>query len=178
MRLERRAALIALMGAACASYAGATWAAAPRTPRFAIRLVDETVDGAARTGGPPGSDRFPLKVFGIGGPGARWLKREGGVEGELAEVHVANVPGGGLSRDFSYVVQFTLTDKGRADFARLTRENIGKGMAIVLNGEIIMYWRDDAEFTDGKAQLAGAFTEAEARDLAAAMMATIQAKAN
>src|SRR5437588_9186769 len=90
----------------------------PENPRFAIRIVDEALDGRI-TKGPGNEDRFPNARIGPPNPGARWLKRAGGVEGELIEAHTA--PG----TDGAQVIQFTLTPKGREQFGALTRRNIG-----------------------------------------------------
>jgi preprotein translocase subunit SecD len=144
---------------------------APAEPRFAIRIVDEAVDGRSTTG-PANEDRFPNARLGPPNPGARWVKRDGGVEGELAEAHVASV------NDDTRVVQFELTPKGRDQFAALTRANLGHWLAIVVDGKIVTAWLNGIEMTEGKGQISGYYTEAEARALASAMNETKRSDAD
>ena len=62
-------------------------------------------------------------------------------------------------------IQFT--SDGAKRFAAVTRENVGKRVAIVIGGKLYSAPRIMSEITGGKAEIAGAFTEQEARDLAA-----------
>lgn len=110
----------------------------------------------------------PNSRLGLPNPGAQWLKREGGIEGELAEAHIADGAGG------ETVVLFSLTPKGREQFAALTRANLGHRLAIVVDGKIVLSWRDDQEFTDGGAQISGYYTKPEAQKLAAEMMSIVR----
>ena len=139
----------------------------PENPRFAIRIVDEALDGRI-TKGPGNEDRFPNARIGPPNPGARWLKRAGGVEGELAEAYTA--PG----TDGAQVIQFTLTPKGREQFAAVTRTNLRHWLAIVVDGKIVVAWLNGVEMTEGKGQISGYYTEAEAHALAAAMNETVR----
>ena len=139
----------------------------PANPRFAIRIVDDALDGRITTG-PANEDRFPNARFGPPNPGARWLKRAGGVEGELIEAHTA--PG----TDGTRVIQFTLTPKGREQFAAVTRTNLGHWLAIVVDGKIVVAWLNGVEMTAGKGEISGDYTEAEARALASAMNETVR----
>ena len=135
-------------------------------PRFAIRAIDDTVDGRALQG-TLGEDRVPNSTVGIGMPGVLWLEREGGVEGQLAEAHV------GTGADGQPVVLFTLTPKGRDQFAALTRASIGHRIAIVVNGAVVTSSLIGAEMAEGKAQISGYYTDMEASALAAEMIGTI-----
>ena len=135
-------------------------------PTFAIRIVDEHADG--RVLSPvAGEDRFQNARIGPPNPGARWIKRKGGVEGELAEAHVA------LRENGNYVVRFTLTKKGRAEFAALTRANLGHWLAILVDGQIVVAWLDGIVMTEGKGEIDDYYTEDEANALVAAMNRTI-----
>ena len=141
----------------------------PENPRFAIRIVDEALDGRITTG-PGNEDRFPKARIGPPNPGALWLKRDGGVEGDLAEARTA--PGS----DGTHVVLLTLTPKGREQFAELTRTNLGHWLAMIVDAKVVIAWLNRIEMTDGKAQISGYYTEAEAGALAAAMSETINAR--
>jgi preprotein translocase subunit SecD len=132
------------------------------TPRFAILLVDESVGEAA----PPGADRVPTSTAGDV-PVAMWLKREGGMVGAyVAAARVIAAPDG------QSAVEFTLTPEGRERFAALTLANIGRRLAVVVNGAIVASSIIGAEITDGRAMLSANYTEAQAQALAAELMAT------
>ena len=119
------------------------------TPRFAILVVDDRVEGPADQA-PPGADRVPASTAGTGLPGAMWLKREGGMEGPLvAEARVIAAPDG------QPAVEFTLTPEGRDRFAALTRANIGRRLAVVVNGTVVVASLIGAEMADGKAMISG-----------------------
>jgi preprotein translocase subunit SecD len=136
------------------------------TPRFAILVVDDSVDDPGEQA-PPGAERVPASKTGTGLPGALWLKREGGMAGPfVAEAHVI------AAADGQPAVEFTLTPEGRDRFAALTRANIGRRLAVVVNGAVVAASIIGAEMADGKAMLSGSYTEPEARALAAELMAT------
>ena len=63
-----------------------------------------------------------------------------------------------------FVVSLTLTKEGTEKFAKATKENLGKQIAIVYDGEIISSPNVESEITDGQAQITGmaGFEEAEA----------------
>ena len=67
-----------------------------------------------------------------------------------------------------------LTPKGREQFGALTRSNIGHWLAIVVDGKIVIAWLNGLEMTEGKGQISGYYTEAEAHALAAAMNETVR----
>jgi preprotein translocase subunit SecD len=133
------------------------------TPRFAIFLVDESIGGEE----PPGAERVPTSTAGTDVPVAMWLKREGGMVGPyVAEAHVGAAPDG------QPTVEFTLTPEGRERFAALTRANIGRRLAVVVNGAIVASSIIGAEIPDGKAMLSASYTAAEAHELAAELTGT------
>jgi RNA polymerase sigma factor (sigma-70 family) len=65
------------------------------------------------------------------------------------------------------VVVFTLTPKGKKAFAKLTRENIDRRLAILIDGKVISAPVIRTEIPGGTGQITGYFTEREATDLAA-----------
>jgi preprotein translocase subunit SecD len=133
------------------------------TPRFAILLVDESVGGAT----PPDAERIPASATSTDIPVAMWLRREGGMVGPyVAEARVIAAPDG------QPAVEFTLTTEGRTRFAALTRSNIGRRLAVVVNGAIVASSIIGAEMPDGKAMLSANYTEAEAQELAAELTGT------
>lgn len=160
-----------LIGAACLAMAAATitvaGAQAPNYPRFAVRVIDETADGRS-TQGPPAEDRLPLATRGLATPGFLWLKREGGFDGRfIAEAHV------GQGADGQPTADFTFTPEGTEKFLAVVRANVGHRIAIVANGVIVTTTLIAGTATDGQQlQISGYFTEAEARDLVAELIAT------
>lgn len=63
-------------------------------------------------------------------------------------------------------IEFVMTPKGRKQFAKVTRENIGRKLAIFVDGKVVSAPVIQAEITEGKGEIAGNFSEAEATDLA------------
>ncbi|GAB6394868.1 MAG: protein translocase subunit SecDF [Bacteroidales bacterium] len=72
---------------------------------------------------------------------------------------------GGISRS-NQEVSMTMNAEGAKDWARLTKENIGKSVAIVLDNLVYSAPRVNDEITGGRSQITGDFTPEEAKDLA------------
>lgn len=64
-------------------------------------------------------------------------------------------------------VNFSLTPDGTKQFAEITGQNIGKRLAIVIDGRLITAPIIQSSITGGEGQITGTFTEQEAKDLAA-----------
>ena len=65
-----------------------------------------------------------------------------------------------------YYVQMRLNSRGKRLFARLTQENVGRALAIVLDDTIFSAPVIQEPILGGEAQITGTFTPEEARDLA------------
>ncbi len=63
-------------------------------------------------------------------------------------------------------VSMTMDSKGAAKWARITKENIGKQIAIVLDGYVYSSPVVNTEITGGSSSISGNFTQMEAKDLA------------
>ena len=63
-------------------------------------------------------------------------------------------------------VSFSLNSKGARRFARVTKDNIGKRLAIVLDGKVKSAPSIESEIPAGRGQITGRFSEDEAADLA------------
>lgn len=164
----RRFSLAAMAGLAFLCLIVAGVATAQNNPRFAIRVVDDSVAQNAQQG-PPGDDHVPTSVpeRSKGIPDALWLKREGAIQGSVvSEAHVSVGPDG------KALVQFSLTPEGRDRFAALSRENIGHRLAVVVNGAVVASPTVREPMVEGKGQISGNFTEAETGALAAEMTGT------
>lgn len=66
----------------------------------------------------------------------------------------------------SPVVSMTMNAEGANKWARITKDNIGKQVAIVLDGLVYSYPTVQSEITGGSSQISGNFTVEEATDLA------------
>lgn len=66
---------------------------------------------------------------------------------------------------FEPIIGLEFTKEGRDIFAEITRNNIGKTIAIYLDGVAITAPRVNEEITGGKAQISGQFTAKEAKAL-------------
>jgi len=64
-------------------------------------------------------------------------------------------------------IDFSLTPAGTKQFAEITGRNIGKRLAIVIDGQLVTAPTIQSPITGGKGQITGSFTEQEAKDLAA-----------
>lgn len=63
-------------------------------------------------------------------------------------------------------VSMEMNQEGAAAWARMTKENIGKCIAIVLDGYVYSYPRVNDEITGGRSEISGNFTVQDAKDLA------------
>jgi len=63
-------------------------------------------------------------------------------------------------------VSMTMNTEGTKTWARLTKDNIGKCIAIALDGYIYSFPRVNTEISGGESQITGNFTVEEAKDLA------------
>ena len=64
-------------------------------------------------------------------------------------------------------IDFSLTPDGKERFAKITGQNIGRRLAIVIDGQLITAPTIQSPITGGQGQITGSFTRQEARDLAA-----------
>ena len=67
------------------------------------------------------------------------------------------------------VVNITFDAQGGAKFAKLTRENVGKPFAIILDGEVLSAPNINEPILGGRAQISGSFTSESANNLAIAL---------
>jgi RNA polymerase sigma factor (sigma-70 family) len=73
-------------------------------------------------------------------------------------------------------IDIEFSEVGKELFAAVTKENINKRLAIVLNGQLFSAPVIRSEISGGKAQITGSFTEEEAREFAAKINDAISAK--
>ncbi len=68
-------------------------------------------------------------------------------------------------------VSLTFNNRGAGIFERVTAENVGRGMAIVLDGKVYSAPNIRERIGGGRASISGSFTTAEAQDLAIVLRA-------
>ena len=145
-----------------------------KTALLEFKLVDDgaDVEEAVRSGPPPGRE----VVYGYEGRGSPGIKRDkvpyvleartlmtGGA------VSDANV-GRGQALEGLYV-NLVLNPAGSKTFERVTGENVGRLMAIILDGRVYSAPQIRERIPGGRAQITGAFDFQEARDLAIVLRA-------
>lgn len=136
-----------------------------RTATLEVRLVDESTEGAAAERGtgpvPFGSERY-LERNGR----AVIVKREVLLTGE----NLTDAQAGFDGQTQEAAVHLTLDSKGSRIFRDVTRENVGKRMAIILfekgKGEVVTAPVIRTEIGGGRVQISGAMTTMEANDTA------------
>ena len=64
------------------------------------------------------------------------------------------------------IIEITLTDNGAKQFADVTRQNLHKRLAIIINGQLCQAPIIQSEISGGKAQISGQFTKQETKALA------------
>jgi len=69
----------------------------------------------------------------------------------------------------SWMISFTLTEAGKAEFAELTERLIGKPLGIFFDGEQISTPTIQGPITGGRGQVTGSFTQEDATELATCM---------
>ena len=134
-----------------------------RTATLEVRMVDESTEAAAAAGGtgpvPFGTERYTERSG-----QALILKRQVILTGE----NLTDAQAGFDGQTQEPTVNLTLDAKGSRIFKDVTRDNIGKRMAILLfekgKGEIVTAPVIRAEIGGGRVQISGRMTTTEAAD--------------
>lgn len=142
-----------------------------RTAHLEFKMVDDTVDPAKAQQGilPPGDELAVLMNRRPDGTYAEQpivLKKDAVLTGEY--VTDASVRYGNFNDAY---VGINFNNKGGRIFARLTEENVGNRMAIVLDGKVYSAPVIQEKISGGRASITGSFTTDEARDLAIVLRA-------
>ena len=137
-----------------------------RTAKMVFRLVDPntTVQDARAGRLPPGSELLDdaAEVDGAGRPLQYVVRKRVMVSGDrLVDAQV-----GTDSRSGQPVVNFRFDSAGGKRFGEVTRDNVGRPFAIVLDGKVISAPVIREPILGGAGQISGRFTFQEATDLA------------
>jgi preprotein translocase subunit SecD len=136
-----------------------------RTATLEVRLVDDSTEAAAAAGGtgpvPFGTERYVER-----GGAPLIVKRQVILTGE----NLTDAQAGFDSQTQEAAVHLTLDAKGARIFRDVTRESIGKRMAILLfekgKGEVVTAPVIRSEIGGGRVQISGRMTTVEASDTA------------
>jgi preprotein translocase subunit SecD len=138
-----------------------------QTAQLEFKLVDlnalpENVQAGIA---PPGSQIFPYAPDTPQAGRFEAVRRLGGIRGDnLTDAQVGVDP-----NTNQYVVNITFDAQGGAKFAKLTRENVGKPFAIILDGKVLSTPIINEPILGGRAQISGNFTPEAANNLAIAL---------
>lgn len=132
-----------------------------RTARMTFHLVDEAAAMAATP--PPGVMFLPGER-----QGERFAVRR---RVEVDGANLTNARAGQDSRTGEWVVNFQFDSVGTRRFAQITRENVGRPFAVVLDEKVITAPVIREPITGGQGQISGSFTARSANDLAVLLRA-------
>lgn len=135
------------------------------TARMTFHLLDETADLAGR---PPPGVMFLPGDRGPGGEPTRYAVRR---RVEVDGANLTDARAGQDSRTGEWVVNFTFDSIGTRRFAEVTRNNVGRPFAIVLDNRVITAPVIREPITAGRGQISGNFTVTSANDLAVLLRA-------
>jgi SecD/SecF fusion protein len=112
----------------------------------------------------PSPGLAPRKVTG--------LEREVYLRGQavLSTVHIASAQVTESQYGGTHHINITFTKEGTSIFAEVTRNNLNKPLAIIVEGEVISAPVIRTEIAGGKAVISGKFTQEEAQRIASGIM--------
>jgi protein-export membrane protein SecD len=136
-----------------------------KTAHMTFRLVDVATNANAPGAVPPPGDEFlqmqdsPQQKIAV--------RKRVDVDGaDLTDARAGTSPQTG-----EWVVNFTFNSIGARRFADITRANVNRPFAIVLDDKVISAPRINEPITGGRGQISGSFTAASANDLAVLLRA-------
>ena len=133
-----------------------------KTAKLTMHFLGGTLALAEKQGKlPPGTFLLAAKDP-VAGEAEYILKRKVAISGERLEQANATFD----SQSAAYVVSISFDGLGARQFARVTKDNVGKRLAIVLDGQVLSAPVINEPIPGGVAQISGSFTAAEASDLA------------
>ena len=130
-----------------------------KTAHMTFHLLDPNANPTAGAIAPPGDEFLPLQ----GQKGTVLaVKRRVEVDG----ANLSNAQAGQNPQTGDWVVNFTFDSIGARRFAKVTRDNVGKPFAIVLDRQVISAPVIKEPILGGQGQISGNFTARQATDLA------------
>ncbi|TDH64331.1 protein translocase subunit SecD [Dankookia rubra] len=136
-----------------------------KTARMTFHLLDETANPAATT--PPPGVMFLTGESRTGQPERYAVRRRVEVDG----ANLTDARAGQDNRNAEWVVNFTFDSIGTRRFADVTRANVGRPFAIVLDDKVITAPNIREPITGGRGQISGSFNAKSANELAVLLRA-------
>jgi SecD/SecF fusion protein len=138
-----------------------------KTARMTFHLLDEGADPTAAAAPPPGVMFLSGERTGPGQPDRYAVRRRVEVDG----ANLTDARAGQDSRNGEWVVNFAFDSIGTRRFAEVTRQNVGRPFAIVLDDKVITAPNIREAILGGRGQISGNFTARTANDLAVLLRA-------
>ncbi len=136
------------------------------TAKMTFRLVDPNADPSTGRA-PPGSEILQSTEGGRGGLERYVIRRKIEVDG----ANLTNATAGTNSQTGEWVVNFEFDSLGARRFADVTKSNVGRPFAIVLDNKVISAPVIREPITGGRGQISGNFNAQSANDLAVLLRA-------
>ncbi|BBK30899.1 preprotein translocase subunit SecD [Stella humosa] len=135
-----------------------------RTAKMTFRLVDMNapIEEARRGRLPPGTELLPSEERDGGQARQYVVQRRAMVSGDM----LTNAQAGNNSQTGEWVVNFRFDSNGARRFGDVTKANVGRLFAIVLDGKVISAPVIREAILGGSGQISGSFTAQSANDLA------------
>ena len=137
-----------------------------RTARMTFHLLDENANPLAAV--PPPGVQFLLGEPVGGQPGQRFAVRR---RVEVDGASLSDARAGQDNQTREWVVNFTFDSNGTRRFSDITRANVGRPFAVVLDDRVITAPVIREPITGGRGQISGSFTAQSANDLAVLLRA-------
>jgi protein-export membrane protein SecD len=138
-----------------------------RTARMTFHLLDENANPAG-TGAPPPGVQFLQGEARNGVQPERYAVRR---RVEVDGANLSDARAGQDSRNGEWVVNFTFDSVGTRRFAEVTRQNVGRPFAIVLDDKVITAPVIREPIIGGSGQISGSFNARTANDVAVLLRA-------
>lgn len=129
--------------------------------KFAFHLVRELDPDVAGRGAPPPGVMLAQPYPGFGRQVEFVEQRPRLTGANLVSASTTADP-----RTGDWVIAFRLDEPGTRTFCRLTRENLGRRFAILLDGQVLTAPTINEEICGGSGQISGAMSVSEAREMA------------
>jgi preprotein translocase subunit SecD len=145
--------------AACLMISAAAFAAPSTSPVFQIRLVLEA----------PSGDSEPMTIV------SKEAQEVVNVQKLVLLDQTALKSAGVRTDEFGHArIEVTFTAEGRKRFAKITREQVGQRLAIIIDDRLYCAPTIRTEIPGGKAEISGSFSQEGAKALAAKIVAAIK----
>jgi SecD/SecF fusion protein len=139
-----------------------------KTARMTFHLLDEGANPGAGGAPPPGVMFLEGERAGPSGQIERYAVRR---RVEVDGANLTDARAGQDSRTGEWVVNFSFDSIGTRRFAEVTRQNVNRPFAIVLDDRVITAPNIREPITGGRGQISGSFTARTANDLAVLLRA-------